>query len=85
MKKKWIIAIIIVLTLSLLLVSKPWRSKPFKDLSPKEISSVSVELMPPHKTIELYESQINELTEILRAVVIYKRVIKEPLAGEGGR
>ena len=82
MKKKWIFAILIVLLLSLLIIFKPWGSKPFKDLSANEIISVSVELMPPNKMLDLNESDITELVEILRTVVIYNKVAKISLAGQ---
>lgn len=83
MKKTIVLLIsVIVSTLIATLIIKPFGIKPYEDLEVKDISSVSVELMPPHKTIELNEEQIKELVEVLQTVVIYNKVTKEFLAGQ---
>lgn len=82
MKKKVVVLSIIILTAILLMIFKPWGSKPFKELSIREIISVSVELTPGAKTIILNESQINELVESLQTVVIYNSIFKEFLVGQ---
>ena len=82
MKKKILGCSIVIIALITIIAIKPWGTKPYEDLSVEDISAVSVELMPPHKTIELSENQIQELVDVLQTVVIYNKVIKEPLAGQ---
>ena len=83
MKKKiLIIGSIVVVLIALLLVVKPWGNKLFKNLSEDKISSVSVELLPPNKTIDLTQNQIINLVNTLQTVVIYNEVPIEPLAGQ---
>ncbi|MEG2608977.1 MAG: hypothetical protein RR964_09950 [Lachnospiraceae bacterium] len=80
--KKWVIISLVILVCALLLVFKPWDSKPYRDLIVNDIKSVSVEVIPPNKIVELTDAQINELIEILRTVVIYNKGTIEPLAGQ---
>jgi len=46
--------------------------KPFENLSDKEISSVTVELLPPDIKVDLNGEQISELVAILKTVEIYE-------------
>lgn len=45
--------------------------KPFSELKTEDISSVSVTLLPPNKTIQI--SNINEFVQYLKDVVIYEK------------
>ena len=75
MKKKTIIigSIAIIVVIILLMIIQPWGKKPFKDLSVNDITSVSVELVPPQKSFDLTDDNIAELAEILNSVVIYNK------------
>ncbi|MEG2139111.1 MAG: hypothetical protein RRY64_10690, partial [Oscillospiraceae bacterium] len=75
MKKKLLIfvSMIVILVVALLLIIQPWAEKPFKNLSTSEISSVSVELLPPEKSFDLSDDNIAELIKILNSVVIYNK------------
>ena len=75
MKKKQLIigSVVIIVAAILLLTTQPWGKKPFKDLSVNQITSVSVELLPPQKCFDLSGDDISELTEILNSVVIYNK------------
>lgn len=46
-------------------------NKPFKDLTSAKISSATIHLVPPDKTIQVED--INEVVELLRDVVIYNK------------
>ena len=75
MKKKSLIigSVVVILVAILLLAIQPWGKKPFKDLSVNNITSASVELLPPQKSFDLSDEDISELTEILNSVVIYNK------------
>ena len=75
MKKKSLIigSVVIIVAAILLLAIQPWGKKPFKDLSVHNITSVSVELLPPQKSFDLSGDDIAELTAILNSVVIYNK------------
>ncbi len=52
---------------------KPWGTKPFKTLSPQEIASAEILLLPPDQTIPLSDlDKIAELCKILQELVIYR-------------
>ncbi len=46
--------------------------EPFKDLKASEISFATVCLTPPNKTLEI--TNLKELTEYLKSIIIYKNV-----------
>ena len=52
---------------------KPWGTRPFKDLTVKNISSISVMLGPPGVDIPLSDKQVEECVSLLRQVVVYHR------------
>ncbi len=55
------------------MILKPWGTKPFKALSPHEIVSAEIFLIPPEQTIYLTDSeQIAALCEVLQGFVIYQ-------------
>lgn len=66
----------------ILLMSSPWGRQPFKALSAADISSVSLELIPPGKTFDLTPGQITDLATRLQSAVIYNQEPLEPLAGQ---
>ena len=47
--------------------------KPFKNLSILDISSVSVNLLPADTNIELNRREIQELVDVLKTIIIYKK------------
>lgn len=73
-KKKLLISFAcILLFVMVLLVLKPWGTKPFKALSPKEITSAEIFLIPPEQTFYLTDAeQILTLCEVLQGLVIYQ-------------
>lgn len=71
MKRKWIIALIFLLLLSITGFIFTSGKKPFKNLEPAEIVSATVWLTPPDKTIQIVE--IKELVDYLNDVVIYHK------------
>lgn len=75
MKKKTFIYIgsMIVVAIILVWLLQPWGKQPFKDLSVNEISSVSVQLLPPDETYDLNEKEIIQLLNTLNKVVIYNK------------
>lgn len=77
-----IITAVIIIAVLILVVSRPWGRKPFKDLSAEDISSVSLELMPPGRTFDLTTDQITDLADGLQDIIIYKEEPLEPLAGQ---
>lgn len=75
--KKWILLACILLASFAIyaLVSntnkKPFQKRPFQDLKPEDIVSVTAQLIPPDKTIGVTE--IDKLTGYLNDVVIYRK------------
>lgn len=76
-KIKWPVFFGVILLLSAVI---GWRvfslasgSKPFKDLTVGEISSVTVEVLPPDKSAELGQEDIERLVNNLRAVTTYRK------------
>ena len=56
-------------------------SQPFKNLAASDITSASVELLPPGETVEI--TDLSALTELLNKVVIYEEFTsKEMLYGQ---
>ncbi len=58
---------------ALLLILRPWGTRPFANLSPEEIVSAEFFLVPPDITIHLTDREdIEELCEILKGLVVYR-------------
>ncbi len=73
MKRLMLILGLLFLAALLLLFLKPWGTKPFDTLSPQEIVSAEILLIPPDQTIPLSaQDKIAELCEVLRELVIYR-------------
>lgn len=72
-KKLLMIGSTVLIAIIILLITQPWGNRPFKDLSVNDITSVSVELLPPQKSFDLSEHYIAELTKILNSVVTYNK------------
>lgn len=75
MKKRYLYFIILVIaSLLVLVLMMPFQgTRPFQDLAASEISSVSVELLPPDVTLELNDADIERLVSILHTSVIYNK------------
>lgn len=73
MKKRAFLLLLSVVFLSLCIVVAAgfWGKKPFRGLDAAEISSASIHLLPPDKTVPITE--IKELVEYLEDVVIYRK------------
>lgn len=74
MNKKIIIVIsILVLGILALISFSTFKRKPFTKLSATEIVSAELFIIPPEKVIDLTdEEDIDELTDILNEIVIYR-------------
>ena len=72
MKKKIIItgACLLVIVGAIIISILTEGKKPFKDLTPSDIVSASVQLSPPDTTIQIED--IEELVRLLNEVVIYR-------------
>ena len=72
-KKKLILALtIIILTVLAIFGLYPFLGKkPFANINEADISSASVQLMPPNKTIQI--TQLSKLADILKDIVIYNK------------
>lgn len=70
-KKAIILSLICILTAAIIMIAVAVVSgrKPYKDLEAAQIVSATVELVPPHKTIQIAE--IAELVDLLKDVVIF--------------
>ncbi len=78
-------AVILAITAAIVLIvltARPWGTKPFKDLTESDITSVSLELIPPGKTLDLTSAQTTDLVTRLQSIVIYNKEPLEPLAGQ---
>lgn len=74
MKKRYFIIPVITCFLLVLILMVSFRgTRPFQDLTVSEISSVSVQLLPPDVTLELNDTDIEKLVSILHTVVIYNK------------
>lgn len=73
MKKRYFIIIVITCLIVLIFFVMPRGTKPFRDITVSDISSVSVELLPPDVSLELEKADINQLVDILHKVVIYDK------------
>ena len=75
---KKIIAVLAAVLVLLASACSVTGTKPFKDLTSDEIESVSVNCIPPDKTVETDDTdRIDELVEILNRLVIYDEDDKE--------
>ena len=74
MKKRYLVIMLLaVIVIAGIFIGKSFLgTKPFRDLSVSEISSISVKLSPPDVVFELTDSEIEELVEILHTVIIYR-------------
>ena len=72
-KKKLILALtIIILTVLAIFGLYPFLGKkPFANINEADISSASVQLMPPNKTIQI--TQLSKLADVLKDIVIYNK------------
>ena len=72
MKKKILItgACLLVIVGAIIISILTAGKKPFKDLTPSDIVSASVQLSPPDTTIQIED--IEELVRLLNEVVIYR-------------
>ena len=73
-RKRWGLLIMgILLAATLLLYLKPWGTKPFANLTPEQILSAEVFMIPPDQTVFLHDrDEIAELYEILKEITIYE-------------
>ncbi len=75
MKKRYltIFFLAIIVIIGIFIGKSFWGTKPFQALSTSEISDISVKLSPPDVTFELTGSEMQEIVEMLHAVVIYNK------------
>lgn len=73
MKKRYFLIPVIACLLVLISVMSFRGTRPFTALTVSEISSVSVQLLPPDTILELNDTDIEELVSILHTVVIYNK------------
>lgn len=72
-KASIIVSLLVIAIIGILLAARFVGVRPFKEISEDEIARVSVELLPPGEVLELSESDISALVEILRTVTIYRK------------
>lgn len=73
-KKRFIFSLAIIILLTLLSIFGLYYflgKKPFANINEADISSASVQLMPPNKTIQITE--LSELADVLKDIVIYNK------------
>ena len=68
-----ILACALMVIVGSLLYIKPWGTKPLKDLTAENITSMSIMLGPPGVDIPLSDEQVEECVSLLRQVVVYHR------------
>ncbi len=68
-----ILACALMVIVGSLLYIKPWGTKPFKDLTAENITSMSIMLGPPGVDIPLSDEQVEECVSLIRQVVVYHR------------
>jgi hypothetical protein len=73
MKKKILLAVVVVLICGVFIIKSFMGSKPFKNLSENDILLATVELYPPDAKIDLNGDEIKELVAILQTVAIYNQ------------
>lgn len=72
-KSRIVLGCILVVIVGSLLYIKPWGTRPFKDLTAENITSMSITLEPPDVDIPLSGEQVEECVSLLRQVVAYHR------------
>lgn len=73
-KKRLIFSLTIIILLTALAIFGLYHflgKKPFANINEEDISSASVQLMPPNKTIQITE--LSELADVLKDIVIYNK------------
>lgn len=73
-KKRLIFSLAIIILLTALAIFGLYHflgKKPFANINEEDISSASVQLMPPNKTIQITE--LSELADVLKDIVIYNK------------
>lgn len=73
MKKRYFFIAVIACLLVLVLMATFRGTRPFQDLTASEISSVSVQLLPPDVALELNNTDIEKLVSVLHNVIIYNK------------
>lgn len=68
-----ILACALMVIVGSLLYIKPWGTKPFKDLTAENITSMSIMLGPPGVELSLSNEQVEVCVSLLRQVVVYRR------------
>ncbi|MGN6710660.1 hypothetical protein [Anaerocolumna jejuensis] len=74
MKKRiWIIPVIVILVCGFFIGRSFIGTRPFKDLTAKDVKEVTVKLIPPDTELGFTDEEVNKLVEILNRVVIYQK------------
>lgn len=74
MTKKRMAALALLVLAALLLVLRPFGRRPFSRLEEGDILSATFFITPPGETLEVSDpAQLDELAEILRELVVYRR------------
>lgn len=72
-KRLWIIPVIVILICGFF-IGRPFiGTRPFKDLTAKDIKEVTVKLIPPDTELEFTDEEVDKLVERLNRVVIYQK------------
>ncbi|WP_317854859.1 hypothetical protein [Chakrabartyella piscis] len=80
-KKKMIATIAILFAIVLILIVKPWTSKPYEDTTVEDIVSVTVKLNSGTSSVDLEEHQIVGLLDLLQQLPLYHRMMPVPSSG----
>lgn len=73
-RKRLIYSLTIIILLTILSIFGLYRflgKKPFANINEADISSASLQLMPPNKTIQIAE--LSKLADVLKDIVIYNK------------
>lgn len=73
-KKRLIFSLTIIILLTVLAIFGLYHflgKKPFANINKADISSASVQLMPPNKTVQITE--LSELADVLKDIVVYNK------------
>lgn len=73
-KKRLIFSLTIIILLTVLAIFGLYHflgKKPFANINEADISSASVQLMPPNKTVQITE--LSELADVLKDIVVYNK------------
>ena len=73
MKRAILVLCLLSMTIVLFTACGSTAKNPYKDLSAEDISSATVELRPPHVTVDLSEEEIQELVAVLQTVETYEK------------